>query len=145
MNGIRIGEGINTKMDDEVAIKVEHVSKKYCKSLKKSMLYGIADIGRNAIGMGSHPDKLRKGEFWAVDDVSFEVKRGEVLGIIGPNGVGKTMLLKMLNGIFWPDKGKITIKGRVGALIQVGAGFHPLRTGREIVYIYAAILGMTKK
>ena len=132
-------------MDNEVAIKVEHVSKKYCKSLKRSMLYGIADIGRNAIGMSSHPNKLRKNEFWAVDDVSFEVKRGEVLGIIGPNGAGKTTLLKMLNGIFWPDKGKITIEGRVGALIQVGAGFHPLLTGRENVYINAAILGMTKK
>ena len=138
-------EGINTTMDNEVAIKVEHVSKKYCKSLKRSMLYGIADIGRNALGMGSHPDKLRKNEFWAVDDVSFEVKKGEVLGIIGPNGAGKTTLLKMLNGIFWPDKGKITIKGRVGALIQVGAGFHPLLTGRENIYINAAILGMTKK
>ena len=55
-------------MDNEVAIKVEHVSKKYCKSLKRAMLYGITDIGRNAFGMGSHPDKLRKSEFWAVDE-----------------------------------------------------------------------------
>ncbi len=132
-------------MDDDVAIKVEHVSKKYCKSLKRSMLYGIKDIARNTLGLSSHSDRLRKGEFWAVDDVSFEVKKGETLGIIGPNGSGKTTLLKMLNGIFWPDKGKITIKGRVGALIEVGAGFHPMLTGRENVYINAAILGMTKE
>lgn len=132
-------------MDDEIAIKVEHVSKKYCKSLKRSMLYGVKDIGRNILGMSSHSDKLRKSEFWAINDVSFELKKGEALGIIGPNGSGKTTLLKMLNGIFWPDKGKIIVKGRMSALIQVGAGFHPLLTGRENVYINAAILGMTKK
>ncbi len=132
-------------MNNEIAIKVENVSKKYCKSLRRSMLYGIKDITKNAFGMSSHSHLLRKGEFWAVDDVSFEVKKGETLGIIGPNGAGKTTLLKLLNGIFWPDKGKITVKGKVGALIQIGAGFHPLLTGRENVYLDAAILGMTKK
>jgi len=109
------------------------------------MLYGIIDIGRNLFGLSSHSDKLRKGEFWAVDDVSFEVEKGEIVGIIGLNGSGKTTLLKMINGIFWPDKGKITVKGRIGALIAVGAGFHPLLTGRENVYLNASILGMTKK
>ncbi len=129
----------------EIAIKVEQVSKKYCKSLKRSMLYGVEDIGRNIVGWHSRSESLRKNEFWALNDVSFEVRRGETLGIIGPNGAGKTTLLKMLNGIFWPDKGKITVRGRVGALIEVGAGFHPLLTGRENIYINAAILGMTKK
>jgi len=132
-------------MNNNIAIKVEGVSKKYCKSLKKSMFYGIKDVARNALGLSSHPGSLRKGEFWAVSNISLEVKKGETLGIIGPNGAGKTTLLKMLNGIFWPDKGKITIKGKVGALIEVGAGFHPLLTGRENIYINAAILGMTKK
>ncbi|HDY67943.1 hypothetical protein LCGC14_2099930 [marine sediment metagenome] len=132
-------------MNDEIAVRVEHVSKKYCKSLKRSMLYGVKDIGRNLLGMSSHSENLRKDEFWAVNDVSFEVKKGETLGIIGPNGSGKTTLLKLLNGIFWPDKGKITVKGKAGALIEVGAGFHPLLTGRENVYTNAAILGMTKK
>ncbi len=132
-------------MDNDIAIKVDHVSKKYCKSLKRSMLYGLMDIAKNTLGLSSHSENLRKDEFWAVDDVSFEVKKGETFGIIGPNGSGKTTLLKMLNGIFWPDKNKITVKGRVGALIEVGAGFHPLLTGRENIYINAAILGMTKK
>ena len=129
----------------DIAIKVEGVSKKYCKSLKRSMLYGVKDIARNTFGLSSHSDKLRKHEFWALDDISFEIKKGETLGIIGPNGSGKTTLLKLLNGIFWPDKGKISVKGKVGALIEVGAGFHPLLTGRENIYINAAILGMTKE
>jgi ABC-type polysaccharide/polyol phosphate transport system ATPase subunit len=131
-------------MDKETVISVENVSKKYCKSLKKSMYYGAMDIGRNMLGLSSKSERLRNSEFWALNDISFEVKKGETLGIIGPNGSGKTTLLKLLNGIFWPDKGKITIKGRVGALIELGAGFHPLLTGRENVYINSAILGMTK-
>lgn len=131
--------------ESDFAIKVEHVSKKYCKSIKRSMLYGAKDIGRNTLGLSSHSEKLRESEFWAVDNIAFELKKGGSLGIIGPNGSGKTTLLKMINGIFWPDKGKITIRGRVGALIEVGAGFHPLLTGRENIYLNAAILGMTKK
>src|SRR5208283_568460 len=69
---------------------------------------------------------------------------GETLGIIGPNGAGKSTLLKLLNGIIKPDKGRIRINGRVGALIEVGAGFHPMLTGRENIYINGAILGMRK-
>ncbi len=132
-------------MSGEVAVLVEHVSKKYCKSLKRSMFYSLSDISRNMLGFGSHPSRLRRDEFWALDDVSFEVKRGETLGLVGPNGAGKSTMLKMLNGIFWPDKGRITVRGRVGALIEVGAGFHPLLSGRENIYVNAAILGMGKK
>jgi len=132
-------------MDNNTVIKVENVSKKYCKNLRRSIQYGIYDIARNSLGLSSHPERIRKDEFWAVDNVSFKLKKGETLGLIGPNGSGKTTMLKMLNGIFWPDKGKIAIKGRVGALIAVGAGFHPLLTGRENIYINGALLGMNKK
>ena len=77
--------------------------------------------------------------------MSFEVRRGECLGLIGPNGAGKSTLLKMLNGIIMPDNGSIEINGRVGALIEVGAGFHPLLTGRENIYINGSIMGLRKK
>lgn len=127
-------------MEDDLVIKVEHVSKKYCKSVKRSMLYGMKDIAKNFIGLSTYSEKLREDEFLAVDDVSFQLRKGESLGLIGPNGSGKSTILKMLNGIFWPDKGRITIKGRVGALIEVGAGFHPLLSGRENIYVNGAIL-----
>jgi len=130
--------------EDKAWIKVDHVSKKFCKSLKLSMIYGMQDIIRNLMRLSSYPFRLRRGEFWALENISFHVEEGETVGIIGPNGAGKTTLLKLLNGIFWPDKGKITIKGRIGALIEIGAGFHPLLTGRENIYINGAILGMDK-
>jgi lipopolysaccharide transport system ATP-binding protein len=132
-------------MDSTTAVSLEAVSKKYCKSLKRSMLYGLEDFGRNALGIRSRSETLRADEFWAVDDVTLEIKRGESVGLIGPNGSGKTTLLKMISGIFWPDRGRLSVRGRVGALIAVGAGFHPLLTGRENVYINGAILGMSKR
>jgi len=127
-------------MSNNTVVKVENVSKKFTRSLKHSMLYGIKDIARNMVGLSAHSERLRPGEFWALDNISFELKKGETLGIIGPNGAGKTTLLKLLNGIFNPDKGKIRMKGKVGALIQIGAGFHPLLTGRENIYVNGAIL-----
>lgn len=127
------------------AITVDGLSKKYCRSLKRSMVYGIHDISRNMLGLGSRPGRLRPGEFWALDNVSFAIQRGETLGVVGPNGSGKTTLLKILNGIFWPDRGHVLIHGKVGALIEVGAGFHPLLTGRENIFVNGAILGMSRR
>ncbi len=111
---------------NEVIVKAENVSKIFCRSLKKSLWYGVKDIGKEIVGrrLGNHDkNDLRKDEFWAVDDVSFELKRGECLGLIGENGAGKSTLLKMLNGLIKPDRGRIEMRGRVGALIQLGAGF----------------------
>lgn len=130
--------------NDNIVVRLENVSKKFTKSVKRSMIYGIKDILRNMCKLPSKSDGLRKDEFWAVKDVSFELKKGECLGIIGPNGSGKTTLLSLLNRIYMPDAGKIMIKGKVGALIAVGAGFHPILTGRENIYINGAILGMSK-
>jgi lipopolysaccharide transport system ATP-binding protein len=88
---------------------------------------------------------LRPKEFWAVHDVNFELRRGECLGLIGRNGAGKTTLLKMLNGLIKPDAGRIEMRGRVGALIALGAGFNPILTGRENIYTNASVLGLSKK
>lgn len=132
-------------MDQDVIIDFNHVSKKFPKSLNHLMKYGIVDIVKNTLGLDTHSEKLRKNEFWAVNGVSFKLKRGETLGIIGANGSGKSTILKMINGILTPDKGEIKIKGEVGALIEVGAGFHPMLTGRENIYVNGAILGMSKR
>lgn len=87
---------------------------------------------------------LKEKEFWAVKDVSFRVDRGEALGIVGPNGSGKSTTLKLLSGIMKPTRGTIRVKGRLSALIEVGAGFHMDLTGRENIYLNGAILGMSK-
>jgi lipopolysaccharide transport system ATP-binding protein len=88
---------------------------------------------------------LRKEEFWALENVNFAIQKGEVVGIIGSNGAGKSTILKLLSRIFNPSKGKIKISGRISALIEVTAGFHPELTGRENVYLNGTILGMTRK
>jgi len=90
----------------------------------------VQDVASEMLGREGHHDELRKNEFWAVNDVFFELKRGECLGLIGPNGAGKSTLLKMLNGLVKPDKGRINMWGRVGALIELGAGFNPILTVR---------------
>lgn len=128
----------------EPLIIAENVSKKFCKDLKKSLWYGLQDLGSGILRKGGEKE-LRPEEFWAVNDISFEVRRGECLGLVGHNGAGKSTLLKMLNGLLNPDKGSIEMRGRVGALIELGAGFNPILTGRENIFNNAAVLGFTKK
>jgi len=132
-------------MSQEILVKVENISKKFCRDLKKSLWYGVKDIAGEITGHSNFKDELRPGEFWSVDGVSFELKRGECLGLIGPNGAGKSTLLKMLNGLIKPDNGRISMRGRIGALIELGAGFNPILTGRENIYVNGAILGFTKE
>lgn len=131
-------------MADDTLIQVEGVSKKFCRNLKRSLWYGVQDIGSELLGISPAPT-LRQEEFWAVDNIHFELRRGECLGLIGHNGAGKSTLLKMLNGLIKPDKGRITMKGRVGALIELGTGFNPILTGRENIYNNGAVLGFTRK
>lgn len=129
-------------MGSDVLVKVEGVSKKFCRDLKRSLWYGVRDTAADLIGRnGVHG--LRPLEFWAVEDISLELARGECLGLIGRNGAGKTTLLKMLNGLIKPDRGRIELTGRIGALISLGAGFNPILTGRENIYVNGAVLGLT--
>ncbi|MFZ5829781.1 MAG: ABC transporter ATP-binding protein [Planctomycetota bacterium] len=132
-------------MPNDVLIEVDHVSKKFCRGLKRALWYGVRDIGAELLGRNGRYEELRPGEFWAVQDVSFQVRRGECLGLIGPNGAGKSTLLKMLNGLIKPDRGRIAMRGRIGALIELGTGFNPILTGRENIYNNAAVLGLSKR
>jgi lipopolysaccharide transport system ATP-binding protein len=129
--------------EKEILIKVENLSKKYCKDLKTSLKYGFQEIILRIFGKKKSRN-LRDKEFWVVENISFEVRRGECLGLIGHNGAGKSTLLKLLNGLVRPDNGSIEMFGRVGALIELGAGFNPILTGRENIYNNAAVLGFTK-
>lgn len=131
------------KEDKDVLVKVEGLSKKFCKDLKTSLWYGVKDLAANVVGNKAER-QLRDKEFWAVKDINFELRRGECLGLIGHNGAGKSTLLKILNGLIKPDEGKVTINGRVGALIELGAGFNPILTGRENIYNNGAVLGFSK-
>ncbi|MEP3477691.1 MAG: polysaccharide ABC transporter ATP-binding protein [Fuerstiella sp.] len=126
------------------AIAVNTVSKKFCRSLKRSLMYGVQDTIHDLTGRSLANIGLRKDEFWANDDVSFDIHQGECVGLIGHNGAGKTTVLKMLNGLIKPDGGSITLRGRVGALIALGAGFNPVLTGRENIFINGAVLGLSR-
>lgn len=130
----------------ETLIKVDSLSKRFCRSLKRSLWYGLQDLGSELRGRRHGGNgELRPEEFWAVKDINFELSRGECLGLIGHNGAGKTTLLRMLNGLIKPDQGRIEMHGQVGALIALGAGFNPILTGRENIYISASVLGLSKR
>jgi teichoic acid transport system ATP-binding protein len=132
-------------MTNDLAIQVQGISKKYCRSLQRTLVYGVKDVARDVFGITSESTELRRDEFWALKDVSFEIKRGECLGLVGANGAGKSTLLKLLNGVILPDTGMIRVHGRVGGLLELGAGFHPMLSGRENIHLSGAILGLSKK
>ncbi len=127
-------------------IDVENVWKIYCRNLKKAMWYGIRDLSTELLGRGKDRplSELRRGEFYAVRDATFQVRQGECVAMIGPNGAGKSTMLKMINGLIRPNSGDIRIRGKIGALIELGTGFNPILSGRENVYVNASILGMKR-
>lgn len=120
----------------DIAVRVDHVSKKFRlyhernQSLKSTIMRGRRSV---------HED------FWALKDVGFEVPTGSTFGLIGSNGSGKSTLLKCLAKIYYPEKGAISARGRVAALLEVGSGFHPELSGRENIFLNGSILGMSKK
>ena len=130
----------------DIALEFNHVWKKFKKGEKYDSLRDLIPAMARRLFSGNHLGReLQEREFWALKDVSFQVKRGEALGIIGPNGAGKSTILKLLSGILRPNKGEIKVNGRLSALIEVSAGFHPDLTGRENIYLNGTILGMRKE
>jgi len=129
----------------DIAIRMEHVYKKF----RKGEVYNsLRDLLPALTGRMFQQQELREGdkrEFWAVQDLSFEVKFGEAFGIIGQNGAGKSTALKMLSRVMKPTKGRMVVNGRLSALIEVSAGFHCDLTGRENIFLNGTILGMSKR
>jgi len=127
------------QMISKPAIEVKKLSKKF------RLWHGKESTLKSTVVNVLKGQRLSKGEFWALRDVSFDVKRGETLGIIGPNGSGKTTLLKILAGIIYPTKGEVRVNGRTSTLFELGTGFHPELTGRENIYLNGVILGLSRK
>ncbi|MBI1257804.1 MAG: ATP-binding cassette domain-containing protein [Chloroflexi bacterium] len=133
----------------DIAIRAENLSKSY-KIAHSTGRSSYRTLQEELIGLVKRPfnrnaAESRRETFWALKDISFEVKHGEVLGIIGRNGAGKSTLLKILSRITKPTSGRADIYGRVGSLLEVGTGFHPELTGRENIYLNGAVLGMTRR
>ncbi len=132
----------------DVAIRVENLGKQYrigaaperYRTLRDSLVQALRAPARRLRGQGQGG----KASIWALKDVSFEVRKGQVLGVIGRNGAGKSTLLKILSRVTEPSEGSAEIRGRVGSLLEVGTGFHPELTGRENIYLNGAILGMKR-
>jgi len=143
-------------MSDTI-IKVENISKQYRlgqvgrKSIKQDVnrwWHQVRGKEDPYLKIGQENDRTKKGTsdyVWALQDINFDVKQGEVLGVIGRNGAGKSTLLKVLSKVTAPTTGSIKIKGRIASLLEVGTGFHPDLSGRDNIYLNGAILGMTKK
>jgi len=129
----------------DVAVRMEQVYKMFRKGEVYNSLSDLIPALTGRMFRQQDLSESDKREFWALQDMSFEVERGEAFGIIGPNGAGKSTMLKLLSRVMKPTRGSIYLPGKCSALIELGAGFHQDLTGRENIYLYGTILGMTKR
>ncbi len=127
------------------AITFDRVAKRFRRGEFHDSLRDLIPALTKRLFSKRNPEELATGEFWALHDVSFDIGRGEALGLVGRNGAGKSTVLKLISGILRPNLGSVTVNGRLSALIEVGAGFHPDLTGRENVFLNGTILGMTRR
>ncbi|MEL7459165.1 MAG: ABC transporter ATP-binding protein [Pseudomonadota bacterium] len=135
----------NAVPKNDVVLSLNGVSKKFCRDFKRSLLYGMQDISQEILAIRNNKNNnLRRQEFWALQDVSFDLHRGDALGLIGKNGSGKSTLLRIIAGLIKPDVGSVEVYGRVAPLIALGAGFNPVLTGRENIYANMSILGLKR-
>lgn len=124
-------------------LRFEHVSKGFRRGQRVDTLRDL--VPRMLTKLAGRTTATPSDAFWALEDVSFEVRPGQVMGVVGPNGAGKSTLLKLATGIMHPDRGSIHVPGRVGALIELAAGFHGELTGRENVYFQGAVMGLSRR
>jgi lipopolysaccharide transport system ATP-binding protein len=132
--------------EKNIMLKCEGLGKKFCRDLHQSMLYGAKDMLTPNFLQTKSRSILRAGEFWAVEDADIELYKGDILGIIGVNGSGKTTLMRMLSGIYPPDKGRILLFGdyRISPIFALASGMNPHFSGRENVYMKGAMYGMSR-
>lgn len=121
---------------NDIVISFSHVTKQFSKLNHKTFKEFLPALVRG---------EKTKESFTALDNISFEIKRGETVGIIGPNGSGKSTILKLIAGVMWPTSGKVKVTGKISPLIELGAGMHPELTGRENIFLNGSILGLTQK
>lgn len=133
--------------DPGVLLEVQNLSKKFCKDIRHNMIYGIQDIGRSFLGVKTSYHQLRAQEFWALKNINFQLREGEILGIVGTNGSGKTSLMRIIGDIYPNESGTIYTRPntKITGVYALRSGMQQLYTGRENIFLKGALYGMPKK
>src|SRR4051794_25676491 len=137
--------GLEGRSARDVVVSMRGASRKFCRDLRRAVRYGLADAAHDLFARRAHDATLRLDEFWALRNVSFDVRRGESVGVMGLNGAGKSTLLKLVLGTLRLTEGETIVNGRAAALSEHGLGFDPVLSGRENAYMAAAVLGIDRR